>query len=160
MGSPYFWGDFSKEHIKYIRNRTYSGINTMKYDKWMPYRNKKQEQFSNFWFSSSDGHDCPSFIKLLSKKNIDRLEKEKGCGIIYTHFAYGFVDEEGVLDPDFMASVRYLSEKNGWFVSASALLDYMADGRDEDAYISKLQNFYLDMIWFAERIMRKIAGGE
>ena len=28
--SDYFWGDLSKKHIKYIRNRVFNGINTSK----------------------------------------------------------------------------------------------------------------------------------
>lgn len=159
-GSQYFWGDFAKEHIKYIRNRTYSGLDTMEYDKLMPYRNKKQEKYSNYWFSSSDGYNCSSFVKLLSKKNIDRLACQKGCGIVYTHFAYGFVDEDGMVDANFIESMRYLSEKNGWFVPASEILDFINGSREGEVYIGNMKNFILDMRWFGERVGRKIFGGE
>lgn len=159
-GSPYFWGDFAKEHIKYIRNRTFSELNTLKYDNKMPYRIKKHEQFSNYWFSSSNAHNCIRFTKLLSKRNVDKLVKQKGCAIIYTHFAYGFVREDGSLDSDFVRSITYLAAQNGWFAPTGEILDYINSNRKEDAYIGKLQNLFLDLIWFAERMKRKIFGGE
>lgn len=158
--SPYFWGDFAKEHIQFIRNRTFSGINTIKYDNKMPYRNKKNEKFSNYWFSSSDAYNCISFKELLSKKNVDKLIKQNGCAIIYTHFAYGFVMEDGTIDPEFIECIRYISGKNGWFVPASKILDYININRNADVYISNLQKIYLDTIWFAERIIRKLIRGE
>lgn len=159
-GSPYFWGDFAKKHIKYIRNRTFSGLNTIRYDNQMPYRNKRHEKYSNYWFSSSDAYNCIEFKKLLSKKNVDQLVKQRGCTIIYTHFAYGFVGDDGVIDPDFVSDMKYLSGKNGWFAPASTILDYINSNRKEDISISKLQDSFLDSIWFFERMNRKIFGGE
>lgn len=159
-GSPCFWGDFAKEHIKYIRNRTFSGLNTIRYDNKMPYRVKKYDKFSNYWFSSSDAYNCRQFAKLLSERNIDKLAKQKGCTIIYTHFAYGFVREDGSVDSDFAHSVTYLAAQNGWFAPAGEILDYMQSQRKEDFYLGRLQGIFLDLIWFAERINRKIFGGE
>lgn len=65
--SKYFWGDISKHHIKYIRNRVFNGINTLRYDPHMPYIEEKK-RFSNYWFSSSDGHTAQEFNNLIKKK--------------------------------------------------------------------------------------------
>ena len=158
--SPYFWGDFSRKHIKYIRNRTFSGINTLKYDKAMPYRNRRTKKFSNYWFSSSDGYNCSQFLKVLTRENINRLEKEQGCAILYTHFAYGFVDRDGQVNEDFIRRMNDLAGKNGWFAPASEILDYIQSSRTEDICRNGLQEFCLDVRWAAERINRKIFGGE
>lgn len=154
--SPYFWGDFAKQNIKYIRNRVFSDLNTIKQDKYMPYRDIKKNNYTNYWFSSSDGYDCKTFIKLLSEKNIDTLEKQNGCAIVYTHFGYGFVNEKGILDEEFKKSIQYLSNKNGWFVPAGKMLEYINHQREKDIYMNNIQSLTLDTKWLAERLIRKI----
>ena len=89
-GSKYFWGDFFKANIKYIRGKICDDINTLKFDPEMPFRDKNKK-FCNFWFSSSDGREVLRFNKLLSKENINKLVAEKGLCIVYTHFAKDFV---------------------------------------------------------------------
>ena len=64
--SEYFWGDYSKKYVKYIRNRVFNGINTLKYDGRMPYK-EKSKVYSNYWFSSSDGHTIEEFNALISQ---------------------------------------------------------------------------------------------
>lgn len=157
--SDYFWGDFAKRNIKYIRNMVFSDLNTISYDKYMPYKEKCKEEYSNYWFSSSDGYDCKTFINLLSHKNIDKLEIENGCAIVYTHFAYGFVNENGELNEEYKKCIDYLSSKNGWFVPASEILDYINSNRKKDIYLNSIQSLWLDIKWFNERITRKIFGG-
>ncbi|MGU8573759.1 hypothetical protein [Clostridium perfringens] len=156
--SKYFWGDFCKKNIKYIRNMVFSDINTISCDKYMPYKEKRKEKYSNYWFSSSDGYNCETLIKLLSNENIDKLEKENGCSIVYTHFAYGFVNEKGELNKEFKECIDYLSSKNGWFVPASQILDYLNNNKNNN-YISQFQLIKLNIKWFYERIIRKIFGG-
>lgn len=153
--SAYFWGDLCKQHIKYIRNHVFSGINTLKYDDNMPYKQKNKEAYSNYWFSSSDGENVELFSELISKNNVDELENENGCCIVYTHFAYGFVDRDGMINKGFEERLRYLSSKNGWFVPASELLDYMQSFRKKD-YISFNDVLKLDMKWVFERIYRRL----
>ena len=151
--SEYFWGDICKEKIKYIRNRTFNGINTLREDKRLVYRETNKEKYSNYWFSSSDGMRLKPFLKLLTKKNIDKLVKQQGCCILYTHFAYEFVDEKGNLDEDFKSAVDYLSKQNGWFVPASQLLDYVLENKEYKP--SKLYEFWMDIKWLFERVMKK-----
>lgn len=154
-GSDYFWGDVCKSTINYIRNYTFNDINTLKMDPNMPYIDKSKEQFSNYWFSSSDGHTVEEFTNLLSKKNIDRLCNEGGACIVYTHFASDFVDKHGNLDNDFKKCIRYLSSKNGWFVPASTLLDFLRKNK-VTSYASTNYLNKLDIKWLKDRIIKKI----
>lgn len=155
-GSTNFWGDFAKREIKYIRNRVYTSLNTLDDDPYMPYIDTAKAKYSNYWFSSSDGYDLKTFLKLMSYKNIDQLEKERGCAIVYTHFAYGFVDQNSNLSEEFKDRIKYLASKDGWFAPASSILDYLKDTRGEDVYVNDFRSLMMDMDWIVKRIMRKI----
>lgn len=148
--SEYFWGDVCKKHIKYIRNRTFNGINTLKEDSRLVYREKGKEKYSNYWFSSSDGMRLEPFLKLLTKKNVDKLIKEKGLCIVYTHFAYEFVDENGKLNEEFKKTIDYIASKNGWFVPTGKILDYVLENKEYKP--SKFYEIAKDIKWFVERI--------
>ena len=93
-----------------------------------------------------------SFNNLLTKENIDKLEREKGCCILYTHFAYDFVDENGNLDEGFKAAIDYLASKNAWFATASEILDHVL--RDREYKPSKFYEFMMDIKWFFERLKK------
>lgn len=153
--SPYYWGDHAKEKVQYMRNHVFTGLDLFKYEHHTPYRERSKDDCSNFWFSSSDGFDCKTFNRLLEPENVDELVENHGCAIVYTHFGYGFV-ENGKLDDTFKERIEYLSNKNGWFVPAGELLDYLLENKIEDAYLNGLQKFTLDAKWFFTRIIRKI----
>lgn len=154
-GSDYFWGDICKMRIKYIRNYTFNDINTLKNDPLMPYIDKRKEQYSNYWFSSSDGHTVEEFNTLIRKENVDRLEYEGGACIVYTHFAYNFVDSKGRVNKDFLRNIEYLSSKDGWFVPAGTILDFLLSCK-ESHYASKAYLTRLDLRWVVDRIIKKI----
>ena len=122
-GDEYFWGDVCKERIKYVRNFVYIGINTLNACSIMPYHDP-QRPYVNYWFASSEGANVESFSDCITERNQDRLEKEGGACIMYTHFASGF--QEGTrVNPRFESLMERLSKKNGWFVPVSTLLDYL-----------------------------------
>lgn len=151
-----FWGDACKQHIKYIRNHVFSGINTLAYDPRMPFRDKKKDQYSNYWFSSSDGANLTIFTNLIAAKNVDRLISEGGGCIVYTHFASGFV-KDGKIDPEFARRMQYLASRDGWFVPATTMLDYLHQAHgNRDLYPSRFQLFLLDAQWLLERYWRRI----
>jgi hypothetical protein len=152
-GSPYFWGDAAKQHLKYVRNLTFNGINTLAYDPRMPYQVLSKKQYSNYWFSSSDGRAIEEFVALLAPKNVDRLAAQGGACIVYTHFASGFVSD-GRVNPEFEARLRYLVGKNGWFVPAGEILDHLLarQGGDHEPgypYLARLAS-----IWLKDRILK------
>lgn len=144
-GSEYFWGDYCKEKVKYVRNFVFNDINTLKKCPQMPYHDK-QKPFVNYWFSSTNGRHRNDFLKRISQSNQDVLEKEGGACIMYTHFADGFV-KDGKLNDDFKLLMKRLSEKNGWFVPVNQLLDYILNKRNQqdtiDNNIAKLERSWL-----------------
>jgi hypothetical protein len=148
--SDCYWGDFAKKHVKYMRSRSFKDINTLKHDPRMPYRDRDKEASSNFWFSSSDGANVRAFTSLISPESVDRLEAEGGCCIVYTHFASGFVDGNGQVDPAFQANLEYLAAKGGWFVPAGTLLDHLLNQRSGE-YESEAYFTWLDIKRMLER---------
>ncbi|MFA6216036.1 MAG: hypothetical protein WDL87_00060 [Candidatus Omnitrophota bacterium] len=125
--SPYFWGDICREKTKYLRLWGTSQINTLKFNPSMPYH-EQEKPYVNYWFSFSDGYNGIFFSKLLTKKNVNKLVRERGSCIVYTHFAAGFCekinDDNYVLRRDIEEILEDLaSRKEGWFVPTSDLLD-------------------------------------
>jgi len=159
QNSTCFWGDLCKQHIQYIRNHTFNGINTAKYDKKMPYTEKKKNQYSNYWFSSSDGHTVKEFNQLIQPANLDQLEKEKGFCIVYTHFASGFYDRHHQLNTQFENQIKQLATRNAWFVPVGTLLDYLMLERNRGITSSYWHHLSMDMKWIFERIIKKIKFG-
>ena len=121
---PFYWGDLAKKHIRYIRKLVFNEVNTLKADPYMPYHDTRCPD-CNQWFSSSDAADVDLFNQLLNPANIDQLEKEHGLCIAYTHFGDNFV-QNGVVNPDVERSLHYLASKNGWFVPAEQILNYIS----------------------------------
>lgn len=149
-GGPYFWGDYASKNIDYVRNLTFSGINTIKHDPLMPYRQRSKKHVKA-WFSSSDGHDINVARSLLTKKNIDRLESEGGACILYTHFASGFQTLDGEVDPSFRQAMEYMASKGtGWFPTVSELLDFLKaqNGIQE---LKQLQRLKMEARWVIDR---------
>lgn len=132
--SKYFWGDICKEKTRYVRLWGTSDINTLKYNPSMPYYDETKP-YVNYWFSFSDGYKAKYFNKLLSKRNVDKLVRERGACIVYTHFAAGFCkkksDRSYFLDENVKKKLLYLSkQKEGWFVPAGDLLDRLLAVKD------------------------------
>jgi hypothetical protein len=152
--SDYFWGDLSKSQIRYIRNRVFNGINTLKYDPNMPFI-EKNKKYSNYWFSASDGHTIDEFSTLITIKNIDELIKENGLCIVYTHFACGFVGQNGDINKTFRENIDYLSSQKGWFAPASEILDYLLEKQKKNTVGFFYINL-LDLNWLCDRIIKRI----
>ncbi len=128
--SPYFWGDLCQQYITYVRNFVFGDINLNAIGAAAPYQDPSKP-FVPYWFSSSEGGKLAPFCDLLSERNQDRLERENGICIVYTHFAEGFV-EHGCLNARFEYLIRRLSQKNGWFVPVCTLLDYLRNRNSAD----------------------------
>ncbi len=126
-GSPYFWGDICRERIRYVRGRTFRGIDTLACDPWMPARDTRFP-WVRAWFSSSDAPDARRFESLLSEANQDRLEASGGCCIVYTHFASGFVGSDGTVRQRTRELLGRLSRRPGWFVPVEEILDHLGSG--------------------------------
>lgn len=150
-----FWGDEAKNHELYVRNLVFSGLNTLRVDPRMPYH-INLKPWVHRWFSSSDGHNCQVFTDLIHPRNVDRLERQRGVGIVYTHFGDGFVDANGLVDPDFETRIRYLAAKQtGWFAPVSEVLDHLAEPSSTADPGWKYQAS-LNFRWMAERTLKRV----
>jgi hypothetical protein len=69
---------------------------------------------------------------------------------MYTHFAHGFVDG-GRLVPRFVELMERLARKDGWFVPASELLDYLLAHRP-DPVLTRAQRAALEWRWLVHKI--------
>jgi hypothetical protein len=127
-GSDYFWGDKHKELIRFSRNHEFEGINTRKYDPYMPYVDSKRQEFANYWYSATFAPNPLVYNRVVTAKNIDRLEKECGMCILFTHLGYFMRD--GKIDNGFKESIKYLSSnRNGIYLPITKILNEIANSR-------------------------------
>jgi len=147
---PAFWGDVCRERVEYCRNFVYAAANTLAACPWMPYHDA-QRPWVRHWYASSEGSNVERFTSTLTEAEQDRLEAEGGACIMYTHFGHGFADDGG-LHPRFKQLMQRLSEKNGWFVPVSTLLDHLR-GRSNRT-ITDTQRRALESRWLCEKLFR------
>ncbi len=123
-GTELFWGDLCSERTRYVRNFVFEEIDTLACDPQMPYHDDRRP-YVPLWFSASSAPEYQAFCEMLSEDNQDRLEASGGACILYSHLAFGFM-ENGRLKPRFIELIDRLASKSGWFVPASTLLDHLA----------------------------------
>ena len=128
-----------------------SEVNTLRFDPDMPCRIKRKQTYSNYWFSSSDGQNADMFCRLLCRENVDRLAKEGGLCLVYTHFAYGFV-KDGNLDARFTETIDRISAMNGWFAPAGEILEYLLGQKTSDRPRGAGREFIVDAKWALDRL--------
>jgi hypothetical protein len=125
--SKHFWGDELQRRITYVNQFTFSDINLMNVTPSFPYH-LPDKPLVNLWFPTSNGNNLDEMEKLLSTENLDRLEREGGVCLVYTHLSSGsFNDDEGGAEPRFEALIREVASRDGWFVPASEILDYLKE---------------------------------
>lgn len=147
--SPFFWGDICRRNITYVRNFVFREINLLRVNSTMPYADPRRP-YVNYWFSSAEGGSVDSFNKLISLKNQERLEREGGVCIVYTHFAKGFV-EGGKVNPDTRELLCQLSRRKGWFVPVSPLLDYLRMHQSVHT-LSVFERMGMELRWFLSKL--------
>ena len=149
--SEYFWGDICQEKVKYVRNFIYPEINTLNACPYMPYHDPKRP-FVNYWFASTEANEVKTFNKCLSITNQNKLEKERGACIIYTHFGCGFV-EKGNLNNTFVKLIKNLSERDGWFVPATQILDHILLSKsNSNCHIKNSERIKLEIKWLKHKM--------
>lgn len=148
-GHPLFWGDLCRDRVTYCRNFVFPEINTLAACPMMPYHDPKRP-WVNYWFASSEGPTIKPFVGLLSEANQDRLEREGGACIVYTHFAGGFC-ERGQVNTQFRALMERLSRKNGWFVPACTILDFLRH-RNGSHVLTSRERAHLEWRWLRHKL--------
>lgn len=125
--SKFFWGDLAERRLEYVRNLTFRGVNLLRVNPSMPYRDPSRP-FARWWFSTCDADDWRHFIRLLDSEGQTRLESQGGVCIVTTHFGKGFV-RKGEVRPEVRRVVEELGRRPGWFVPAGTLLDWLREQR-------------------------------
>lgn len=148
-GDPLFWGDLCSEYVGSVRNLVFPDVNTLKACPVMPYHDPDRP-YVRRWFASSEGQGVDSYNATLSEANQDRLVREGGACIMYTHFAVGFY-QDGRLNPRFEALMRRLSGVGGWFVPVRTLLDHLAAVRGEHV-ITPRERALLEWRWLRHKV--------
>ncbi len=143
-GHPTFWGDVCRQRVRYCRGFVFPDVDTLHNCPAMPYYDARRP-FVRAWFASTDGHDCPQFLKAIAEQNQDRLEASGGVCIMYTHFGHGFVNN-GYLEPKFQALMKRLASRSGYFASASTILEHM-EKQQGLAQLEEQQRFALQSRW-------------
>jgi hypothetical protein len=141
--SEYFWGDAAQQHIDYVRRFTYPEINVRGVVPAMPYR-LSNTPFVNYWFPTANGDRIVEFDRLLNTENLDRLEREGGVCLVYAHLGAGSFNKSGGVDPRFEARVAAVAGRNGWFVPATTILDYLRQQSTWTGSIGFWDNLRLD----------------
>jgi hypothetical protein len=148
-GDPLFWGDLCQERVRYVRNFTYTDVNTLAACPVMPYHDP-QRPYVRAWFASSEGQNLEAFNRCLAESEQERLEAEGGACVMYTHFASGFFSD-GKLDSRFVQLMRRLAARNGWFVPVTTLLDHLVRQRGLTE-LSSAQRGTLERRWLRSKI--------
>lgn len=150
--SHFFWGDVHKEKIKYSRNVELPGLNLKRFINCVPFTYQNKKEFSNYWYPVTFAPNPWIWNKMVNSKSIDRLRRQRGVAIVYTHFGY-FHLERNELDKGFRTSVDYLGGQNGWFVTLSEFLDYQLENLDfGELELSAYREFFLDLVTLYTRI--------
>ncbi len=152
-GDPLFWGDLCKERVRYVRNFSFTDLNTLACLPQMPYHDPSRP-WVNQWFAASDGRSIVPFNRHVTRKTVDKLIAERGCCILYTHFGKDFYDyrKKGALDPDFVATMEHVAKHNGWFVPVSTLLDFLASQQPEPAVITQRELNRIENLWLLDQV--------
>lgn len=148
--SPLFWGDLCRVNIKYVRNFVVGDINTLKACPVMPYHDPARP-YVNYWFAASEGARVESFNATIGEENQDRLVREGGACIMYTHLAKGFL-EKGKINTRFQVLMERLSRMNGWFVPAHTLLDFILQARGHHS-ITHAERSDLERRWLWHKLV-------
>ena len=149
--SRLFWGDLCHSHIGYVRNFVFREVNTLEACPWMPYHDP-QKPFVRSWFAGSDGNNRDAFVRLLSGRNLDELERSGGACIAYTHFGHGFV-RGGRPDPAFVRTIEDLASRDPWFVPVGTLLDFLASRPGHHENISTRSLARMERRWLLQKLL-------
>jgi hypothetical protein len=123
--SPHYWGDLARQHLRYVNQFTFEEPNLLDVTPSFPYH-LPDKPLVNLWFPTANGNNLDQFERLLSPENLDRLEREGGVCIVYAHLGAGSFNKGDGADPRFEARIRDIASRNGWFVPATELLDYLS----------------------------------
>lgn len=142
--SPHFWGDAHKKHIKYSRSLEVDVFNLMNVVEF-PYIDDQYSEFCNYFYPSVFCSNQDLFARKITEKNLDKLIKQRGCSIIYTHF--GYFSQRGAVEAKVLESIKYISDRSSdiWIAPVSDILDHMLSQKRPEK-ITKLGRWKLEVL--------------
>lgn len=152
-GSAWWWGDLART-IPYVRNLTFSSLNTLGVNPSMPYHDSKRP-LVEWWFSAADAEDVSAFNHLLRPAEQDRLEREGGAAIVATHLGKDFV-RDGRVNPETERLLTRLAAKSGWFVPVGDLLEWLRQSRKGDSSLPRAEWRRMQRRWAIDLITRRL----
>lgn len=125
VGSPFYWGDIHKHHIRWSRSFEVDRLNLMNVVKF-PYSDPRLDDCCNGFYPATFCPNQDLFKRAVTKQKVEQLIAEGGAAIVYTHF--GYYHERGTLDSCFVEACEMLGTfaDDIWFVPVGELLNYMA----------------------------------
>ena len=69
----------------------------------------------------------------------------------YSHLGAGSFNKDGKADPRFVARVRDVAVRNGWFAPASEILDYLASQPGWRPTLSFRERIRLELLYLLHR---------
>jgi hypothetical protein len=154
--SEYWWGDFCREHVEYVRNLTFGTLNLARINPTMPYVDRGRP-LVKYWFSAADAEDCREFNYLLRPEAQGDLERDGGFAIVATHFGKAFASGGGV-NARTVELLELLAARDGWFPNVGELLDWLLD-RHGDHVLQPSEWKRMQWRWFQDLVRRKMRSG-
>ena len=152
-GSPCYWGDICQQRITYVRSFTFREINLLRVTRKPVYHDPRRPAVP-YWFIASDGADLARFNRLLRPENQERLERQGGVCIVYTHFGQrGFV-ERGQVHPETRRLLTMLAQRSGWFVPGTTLLDGLRSHQSSHT-LSRRERSGMELRWALSELVGK-----
>jgi hypothetical protein len=153
VADPLFWGDICRAHVSYVRNFTFTDLNTLRCCPQMPYHDPARP-FVNFWFSATVGSSPNYFQQNFTLPKVQRFIGEGGLCIAYVHFGKFYRD--GAINEHFRRVMEYVASENGWFAPVSEILDYLRRGEDQTTRsITASERRKLELRWLVNKIGKK-----
>lgn len=151
--NPLFWGDLCREHVRYVRGFVFDELDALLRCPEVPYHDPSRP-YVNFWFTSADGGTLKRFLANFTAARLQQLEQSGGLCIAYVHFAEGFA-ENGHPRSDFRERMEFLAGLNGWFVPASAALDYLRqEAGPQQRTLAPERLCQLERQWLFEKLFK------
>jgi hypothetical protein len=129
--SPYFWGDLCQSQFRFVRNFTFSTLNTAMIPPCGPYR-LRSTPWVQYWFNTADAPAACDFKERVTRSQIRQLCDDGGVCILSTHLGKNFA-RNGRVDPVIEDTLRYIASLPGWFRPVSDVLEVLLAHRRDSA---------------------------
>jgi len=150
--SPYFWGDLCRQQFRFVRNFTFSTLNSGAIQPCRPYQ-LKSTPWVQYWFNTADAPDAAAFKRLVTPARVRQLDADGGVCILSTHLGKRFTTK-GRIDPEIEDTLRDIASRGGWFRPVSEVLEHLL-ARQPDASVPPWVRWKLEGRHLAARLLER-----